>query len=199
MVASSAIPRTPPAGEPPAARASHPHTGSDAVRRKSAPRPVKDLYKALGAPVGASRQRIDELYRARKAGVTDGLVLWELKRAYVTLTDPARRAQYDKALKHAEVPPRVPRKLALGLALAGLMATLAFVTVPYFAWQFTTHSSGVELRTLQGAPFGRVLVFEPYHTFGNGITGAAYRVLMYDSGREIWLPKADVNRRAKAI
>ena len=86
--------------------------------------PGPDLYQLLGVPRGASREEIAQAWRRRAraehpdhrprdAGEAAADRFRVLAGAWRVLSDPARRAAYDRTLEHQQPAPRITAPAAL--------------------------------------------------------------------------------------
>jgi signal peptidase I len=66
---------------------------------------VSDHYETLGIEPDASRDEIDQAFRRKSDLAWSDERIRELQTAYQTLTDPDRRAEYDRALQDGAAPP----------------------------------------------------------------------------------------------
>jgi signal peptidase I len=76
---------------------------------------VSDHYETLGIEPDASRDEIDQAFRRKSDLAWSDERIRELQTAYQTLTDPYRRAEYDRALQDGAAPspavePEPPRR-----------------------------------------------------------------------------------------
>ena len=110
--------------------------------------PGPDLYQLLGVPRGASREEIAQAWRRRAraehpdhrprdAGDAAADRFRVLAEAWRVLSDPARRAAYDRTLEHQRPAPgitapvaRVPVRRVAGPGGLGAMTPMARVSGP---------------------------------------------------------------------
>lgn len=91
---------------PPRSRHGRIRAGAPAVSAAETPSGAETLYGVLGLRLGASRQEVKTAYRSRArachpdstAGSADAGEFMRLHTAYSTLSDPAKRADYDRRL-----------------------------------------------------------------------------------------------------
>ena len=92
--------------------------------------PDPDLYQLLGVARGASREEIAQAWRRRaraehpdrrpgEVGDEAAGRFRALAEAYRVLSDPGRRAAYDRALGHGRAAPRMPAGVPVAVRVTG--------------------------------------------------------------------------------
>ena len=162
---------------------------------------VRGYYRALNVSADASAEEIRlayeiirQSYRERRAGISIALVT----AAYDTLSDPARRKDYDQARGSGSRAaarvrglgaPAVVAALAVGLVIVLLITQGANIRQALISFE----PGHVLYRRDSGSLVGTVMRRETDHRFVNGAVAHAYLVSLPHGGEE-WYPARDLER-----
>ena len=163
---------------------------------------TRGYYRALNVSADASAEEIRlayeiirQNYRDRRTGVSIGLVT----AAYDTLSDPARRRDYDTARSSSSKAAARVRGLGkpavIGLLSLTLVGVLLITHATDLRQAMVSFSPGhVLYRREGGSLVGTVVRREHEHRFVNGAVANAYLVALPSGAGQEWYPARDLER-----
>jgi DnaJ-class molecular chaperone len=169
-------------------------------------RDPKGFYAALNVGPASSQMEIRLAYKFLKSAYRDGkrfTNIGKVRSAYVTLSDPKLRAQYDGHAS-ADVPKqkRDPSRSRIDsipmLIGTGLMFAAAFALSTGVLSNWVTFRVGDDLVWKQTSKsLGQVIEVDQAHEFLEAPTQEAYKI-QTKSGIALWFPADELHRGAKA-